>query len=204
MCEDYANHYSVTPGELHFRTVSRQALHRCGHRAARGGENILWNTVLPMPVGSYCPQIGRRNLPGASGVTRVNQESSGKEVVVARIVGIAIVLALLASSLASILSGKSLVRSPEGIRLLLVRDWAIAAVLIAIGLLWERQQLSSLGIYPPAWRDLRFGVAGFVIGLLAFAVSGKLVQAGPRSAPLARGLLTALLPDTGCVCWLGV
>jgi hypothetical protein len=157
-----------------------------------------------MPVGSYCPQIGRRNLPGASGVTRVNQESSGKEVVVARIVGIAIVLALLASSLASILSGKSLVRSPEGIRLLLVRDWAIAAVLIAIGLLWERQQLSSLGIYPPAWRDLRFGVAGFVIGLLAFAVSGKLVQAGPRSAPLARGLLTALLPDTGCVCWLGV
>jgi hypothetical protein len=90
----------------------------------------------------------------------VDQESSRKEVVVARIVGIAFVLALFASSLASILSGKSLIASPKGIRLLLVRDRAIAAVLIAIGLLWERQRLASFGIYPPACRDLGFSVAG--------------------------------------------
>ena len=95
----------------------------------------------------------------------------------ARIAGIVIVLALLASSLTATLSGRSLFASAEGIRFLLARDWAIAAVLLAIGLLWERQRLSSFGVYRPTWRDLALGVAGFVVGVLAFGLSGLLVHA---------------------------
>ncbi len=52
--------------------------------------------------------------------------------------------------------------------------------------------MSSFGLYRPAWRDVVLGVAGFLVGLLAFGASGVLVHAlhwgntGDTIALLAR------------------
>ncbi len=70
--------------------------------------------------------------------------------------------------------------SPEGIGRFIqtvVGDWALALILLALVLFWERLPLASIGLRRPAWRDLAWGLLGFLLGALAFALTTPLVQA---------------------------
>lgn len=70
-----------------------------------------------------------------------------------------------------------------------VGDWALALALVALVLFWERLPLASIGFRRPAWRDLAWGVLGFLLGALAFAFTTPLVQAlrlGDTGSGIAR------------------
>lgn len=73
-----------------------------------------------------------------------------------------------------------------------VADWTLTFALLALVLLWKRLPLASIGFRRPTWRDLVWGLAGFVLGVLAFALTTPLVQAlglgdtGTGIAQLAR------------------
>ncbi len=56
-------------------------------------------------------------------------------------------------------------------------DWLHAAVLVALVLWWERRPLRSVGVRRTGWRDLAWSLAGFVVGVLTFAVTAPVVQA---------------------------
>lgn len=71
-------------------------------------------------------------------------------------------------------------------------DWTLTLALLALVLLWERLPLASIGFRRPTWRDLVWGLVGFVLGALVFALTTPLVQAlglgdtGMGIAQLAR------------------
>lgn len=56
-------------------------------------------------------------------------------------------------------------------------DWLHAGLLVALVVWWERRPLRSVGVRDTARRDLAWGFAGFVVGVLSFAVTAPLVQA---------------------------
>ena len=64
---------------------------------------------------------------------------------------------------------------PSG--LLIVEEWAVALILLAIVFLWEKQSLASIGIKKMSWRDVAWGVIGFVIGAFSFILTSPLVNA---------------------------
>ncbi len=97
--------------------------------------------------------------------------------VLAKVFGIAIVLAVLASSLALVHSNSTSIGSTAVLRFAIVRDWVVAIVLIATVFYWERLPWSSLGVYSLTWRDVLLGVGGFVVGIVAFGAGGFLVHA---------------------------
>lgn len=56
-------------------------------------------------------------------------------------------------------------------------SWFVAGVVVA-GVVWvERRSLDSIGLERPSVRDLGLGVAGFVVGVVSFALTQPLVQA---------------------------
>ena len=64
---------------------------------------------------------------------------------------------------------------PSG--LLMIEEWAVTIVLLAIIFLWEKQSLASIGIKKMSWQDVLWGVVGFVIGAFSFILTGPVVNA---------------------------
>lgn len=59
----------------------------------------------------------------------------------------------------------------------LTKSWGIAIAVLALVHFWERQSFGSIGLHQPSWKDLGWGVGGFVAGVLAFGALTPLVQA---------------------------
>lgn len=55
-------------------------------------------------------------------------------------------------------------------------NWLVAVVLLAVVVWGERRPLSSIGLERPAYRDLAAGIAGFVLGVATFLVTGRIVE----------------------------
>lgn len=55
--------------------------------------------------------------------------------------------------------------------------WVLAGGLLALVLWWERRSLASIGLTVPSGRDVLWGVAGFVVGALTFAITTPLIGA---------------------------
>ncbi len=73
--------------------------------------------------------------------------------------------------------------------LTLVEDWGLALLLLALVLWWERRSLRSIGLTGMSGRDVLWGVVGFLVGALAFAITTPLMQAlglGTTGAGIAR------------------
>ncbi len=78
-----------------------------------------------------------------------------------------------------------------------VRGWSLTLALVAVVLFWEGLPLRSIGFRGFSWRDVLWGVAGFILGLLAFGVSVPLVQALGVGGDAASGVARlATLPFT--------
>lgn len=59
----------------------------------------------------------------------------------------------------------------------IVQEWAVTLILLAIVLYWERRSLASIGITRMTWRDVLWGLVGFVVGALSFILTAPLVNA---------------------------
>lgn len=58
-----------------------------------------------------------------------------------------------------------------------MEEWAVALILLAIVFLWERQSLASIGIKKMSWRDVLWGVIGFIVGAFSFILTIPVVNA---------------------------
>jgi membrane protease YdiL (CAAX protease family) len=66
---------------------------------------------------------------------------------------------------------------PSRVVITIVEEWAVAILLLAIVIFWERQSLASLGIKKMTGRDWLWGILGFVIGAISFMLTGPIVNA---------------------------
>jgi membrane protease YdiL (CAAX protease family) len=67
--------------------------------------------------------------------------------------------------------------TPSRAILFVAQEWVLALVLLGIVLLWEKQPLTSIGINAMSWRDVLWGVTGFVVGVFSFVLTIPLVNA---------------------------
>lgn len=58
-----------------------------------------------------------------------------------------------------------------------VEEWVLALALLGVVLFWEKQPLASIGIKKVTWRDVLWGLVGFIIGALTFVLTAPLVNA---------------------------
>lgn len=57
------------------------------------------------------------------------------------------------------------------------QEWAVTLILLAIVFYWERRTLASIGITRMNWRDVLWGLLGFVVGAISFILTTPLVTA---------------------------
>ena len=99
------------------------------------------------------------------------------QAVPAKVLGVALVVAVVASSFFALHSGPVALNSSATLHFAIARDWSAAAILMLIVRYWERLPYSSLGFYRLIWRDLPFGVGGFIVGIFAFGIGGLAANA---------------------------
>lgn len=112
-----------------------------------------------------------------------------KRPAVATLVGLFVALGL-PFVLTRLLSGRSegLWSSSRAI-VTIVQEWAVALILLGIVFFWERRTLASIGITRMRWRDVLWGLAGFVVGALSFVLTLPVVNAlgvGTTSAGIGQ------------------
>lgn len=66
---------------------------------------------------------------------------------------------------------------PSRAILFVAEEWVLALVLLGVVLFWEKQPLASIGIKKVTWRDVLWGLVGFIIGALTFVLTAPLVNA---------------------------
>jgi membrane protease YdiL (CAAX protease family) len=89
--------------------------------------------------------------------------------------GVAIALFGL-DALGVVLPDLSTVEGPIRWLLLIGPHWTIAGVVVALVLWGERRALASIGLERPTAMDVGWGMAAFVVGVLAFGVTRPIVQ----------------------------
>jgi membrane protease YdiL (CAAX protease family) len=87
--------------------------------------------------------------------------------------------------------------------LLVGPHWLVMAAVLAIVVWVERRRLTSIGLKRPTLHDLGWGVVGFVVGVLTFAVSRPLVELLGLSAT-GSGIQTLASLPVGIVVALAV
>ncbi len=60
---------------------------------------------------------------------------------------------------------------------LLLVQWLLTLLILALVLFWERLPLTSIGLKRPSGKDLLWGFLGFIIGAITFILTSPLVQA---------------------------
>ncbi len=91
--------------------------------------------------------------------------------------------------------------------LLMVEEWAVTLILLAIVFLWEKKSLASIGIKKMSWQDVLWGIIGFVIGALSFLLTSPVVNAlglGTTSSGILQLAQTPLALRVGIVLTAGV
>ncbi len=66
---------------------------------------------------------------------------------------------------------------PSQVGLLIAQEWAVVLVLLAIVFFWEKQSWTSIGVKKMSWRDVLWGVIGFVVGAFSFVLTIPVVTA---------------------------
>lgn len=84
--------------------------------------------------------------------------------------------------------------TPSRAGLLIVEEWAVALVLLAIVFLWEKQSLASIGIKKMSWQDVLWGVIGFIVGAFSFILTVPVVNALGLGATSGGILQLAQIP----------
>ncbi|WP_322813958.1 type II CAAX endopeptidase family protein [Chloroflexus sp.] len=102
---------------------------------------------------------------------------SGKQRSPATLIGLCVALGL-PFILTLVSSGRSEVLwdTPRTV-LIIAQEWVVTIILIGIVIFWERRTLASIGIVRTTWRDVLWGLVGFVLGALSFVVTMPLVTA---------------------------
>ncbi|WP_299029408.1 type II CAAX endopeptidase family protein [uncultured Thermanaerothrix sp.] len=67
--------------------------------------------------------------------------------------------------------------TPSRARLLIIEEWAVTLILLAILLFWEKQPLTSIGFKKMSWQDVGWGLVGFVVGAFSFVATTPIVTA---------------------------
>ncbi len=96
---------------------------------------------------------------------------------------------------------------PSRAILFVAEEWILALVLLGIVLLWEKQPLISIGIKTMSWRDVLWGVIGFVVGAFSFILTTPLVTAlglGTTSSGIAQLASTPIALRIAIVITAGV
>ncbi len=96
---------------------------------------------------------------------------------------------------------------PSRAILFVAEEWILALVLLGIVLLWEKQPLTSIGIKTMSWRDVLWGVIGFVVGAFSFILTTPLVTAlglGTTSSGIAQLASTPIALRIAIVITAGV
>jgi membrane protease YdiL (CAAX protease family) len=70
----------------------------------------------------------------------------------------------------------------------LIKEWAVTIVVVAIVLFWERKPLTSIGLRLPNWIDLAAMAGAFVAAIVASSIVASLTEHG-SSLPDLRTLL---------------
>ncbi|GIW33948.1 CPBP family intramembrane glutamic endopeptidase [Meiothermus sp.] len=96
---------------------------------------------------------------------------------------------------------------PSRVILFVTEEWTLAFVLLGIVLLWERQSLASIGIKKVSWRDLLWGVLGFIVGAFSFILTMPLVNAlglGTTSSGISQLAQIPIVLRIGIVLTAGI
>ncbi|HXF86240.1 MAG TPA: type II CAAX endopeptidase family protein [Anaerolineales bacterium] len=89
----------------------------------------------------------------------------------------------------------------------ILKDWILVFVLAGIIIFGERQPLASIGIKKMSWRDVLWGILGFMIGALSFVLTAPLVSAlglGTTSGGISQLAQTPILLRIGIVLTAGI
>lgn len=102
---------------------------------------------------------------------------SGKQPSPATLIGLCVALGL-PFILTLVSGGRSEVLwdAPRTV-LIIIQEWVVTIILIGIVIFWERRPLASIGIVRTTWRDVLWGLGGFVVGALSFVITIPLVTA---------------------------
>lgn len=96
---------------------------------------------------------------------------------------------------------------PSRAILFVAEEWVLALVLLGVVLFWEKQPLASIGIKKVTWRDVLWGLVGFIIGALTFVLTAPLVNAlglGTTSAGILELAQMSIALRIGIVLTAGI
>ncbi len=95
---------------------------------------------------------------------------------------------------------------PSRVVIVIIEEWFIALILLALIFFWERKSFASIGLGKMTGKDLLWGVGGFFAGVVSFIVTIPLVNAlglGTTSEGIAQlagvpiGLRVAIVVTAG-------
>ena len=73
-------------------------------------------------------------------------------------------------------SARESLSEPSTVLQTIGREWGITILLLLVILFWERQPLSSIGLWKMDWKDALLGVGGFILGSFVFVATIPLLE----------------------------